>query len=87
MGETAPLILLVGINQKINFNPFSFSAETATRRRRCRRSSSSSSRSPPATPTIRPSDRAWGAALVLIAIIMLLNLTARLIARFTRARG
>ena len=27
MGETAPLLLLVGINQRIEFNPFAGTAE------------------------------------------------------------
>jgi phosphate transport system permease protein len=74
MGETAPLLLIVGFTTSINTNLFS---------------------GPQATlPTIifdqagRPSDaavaRAWGAALTLIVLVMLLNLVARLIARFPR---
>jgi phosphate transport system permease protein len=74
IGETAPLLLLVGFTTSINTNLFS---------------------GPQATlPTIifdqaaRPSDvaveRAWGAALILITIVMLLNIVARVIARMTR---
>jgi phosphate transport system permease protein len=81
MGETAPLLLLVGINQRIEFDPFSGPQESL--------------------PTFifeqfqeavgnadsEPFKRAWGAALVLIALIGLLSLIARLIARFARVRG
>lgn len=85
-GETAPLLLLVGINQKIEFNPFA----------------GQSDQNPQASlPTFiyeqfgvavgnteAPAfQRAWGAALVLIIIIGLLNLLARFIARFARVRG
>jgi phosphate transport system permease protein len=76
VGETAPLLLLIGATDSINFDPFHGPQE--------------------ALPLIifdqagRPNDaavaRAWGAALVLIAIVMLLNLIARLVARFTRVR-
>ena len=70
MGETAPVLLLVGVSQSINPNPFSNpqgslplfvftesqnSLQTAI-------------------------DRGWAAALTLIILIMLLNLIARLIA-------
>jgi phosphate transport system permease protein len=86
MGETAPLLLLVGINQKIQTNPFAG------------RGSPHAQESLPtfifeqfqvavgntAAPAFR---RAWGAALVLIVIIGLLNLLARLVARFARIRG
>ncbi|HET9656290.1 MAG TPA: phosphate ABC transporter permease PstA [Kineosporiaceae bacterium] len=76
IGETAPLLLLVGATDSINPDPFN-GPQTAL-------------------PMIifdqaaRPQDaavaRAWGAALVLIVIVMLLNLIARTVARFTRVR-
>jgi phosphate transport system permease protein len=76
IGETAPLLLLIGTTDSISFNLFSGPQS--------------------ALPMIifdqagRPSDeavsRAWGAALALIAIVMLLNLSARAIARMTRVR-
>ena len=76
IGETAPLLLLTGFTQSINFNLFSGPIA--------------------ACPRIifdqagRPSqiaiDRAWGTALVLILIVMILNLVARVIARMTRVR-
>jgi phosphate transport system permease protein len=86
MGETAPLLLLVGINQRIEFNPFAGSVEQVPQE---------------SLPTFifeqfqlavgntdsAPFKRAWGAALVLIVIIGLLSALARLIARFARVRG
>ena len=86
MGETAPLLLLVGINQKIEFNPFAGMTEQVPQE---------------SLPTFifeqfqlavgntdsEPFKRAWGAALVLIIIIGLLSALARLIARFARVRG
>jgi phosphate transport system permease protein len=84
-GETAPLLLLVGINQRIEFNPFA-----GQDRQRPQESlpslifeqfsiAAGNTQSP-------PFQRAWGAALVLVIIIGLLNLIARLIARFARVR-
>jgi phosphate transport system permease protein len=74
MGETAPVLLVVGFTSSINFNPFSgaqgslpaFIYNEATQ---------------PYAPAI---DRAWAGALTLILIIMLLNLAARLIAWWKR---
>jgi phosphate transport system permease protein len=85
-GETAPLLLLVGINQRIELNPFA---------------GQGGQRPQESLPTLifeqfgvaagntesPPFQRAWGAALVLIMLIGLLNLLARLIARFARTRG
>lgn len=85
-GETAPLLLLVGINQRIEFNPFAGTEEPNPQA---------------ALPTYifeqfgvavgnteAPAfERAWGAALVLIIIIGLLSLLARLVARLARVRG
>jgi phosphate transport system permease protein len=86
MGETAPLLLLVGINQRIEFNPFAGTAEQVPQE---------------SLPTFifeqfqlavgntqaEPFKRAWGAALVLIIIIGLLSALARLLARFARVHG
>jgi phosphate transport system permease protein len=80
-GETAPLLLLVGINQRIELNPFAGHV---------------AQRPMESLPTLifeqfgiaagntdaPPFQRAWSAALVLIVLIGLLNLLARLIARF-----
>jgi phosphate transport system permease protein len=73
MGETAPLILLIGSTKVINTNPFdgaqsslpTFIWFTA------------------GDPNQFSLDRAWAAALTLILIIALLNIGARVIARFT----
>ncbi|WP_438822032.1 phosphate ABC transporter permease PstA [Actinocrinis puniceicyclus] len=70
MGETAPVLLVVGFTSSINQNPFSgaqgslpfFIYNEATQ---------------PYQPAI---DRAWAGALTLILIIMILNLAARLLA-------
>lgn len=72
-GETAPLLLTTFFSNSINFNPF---------------------KGPQAslptyiwdqfnTGTNSATDRAWGAALVLIFIVMALYLGAKIIARFT----
>jgi len=76
IGETAPLLLLIGGTDSINFNPFSgpqsalpiLIYDQAGR------------------PNPEAIDRAWGAALALILIVMILNLAARLVARLTRVR-
>lgn len=86
MGETAPLLLLVGINQRIELNPFAGQTQSHPQE---------------SLPTFifeqfqlavgnqdsEPFKRAWAAALVLIIIIGLLSLLARLVARFARVRG
>jgi phosphate transport system permease protein len=84
-GETAPLLLLVGINQRMELNPFA---------------GQSGQRPQESLPTLiyeqfgiaagntdsPPFQRAWGAALTLILLIALLNVLARLIARLLRTR-
>jgi phosphate transport system permease protein len=87
MGETAPLLLLVGTQVRINFDPFGFSQtesnpiSTLPTYIFSQLASASGSTDSPAF------DRAWAAALVLIILIMLLNLVARVVARFAKARG
>jgi phosphate transport system permease protein len=72
IGETAPLLIIAGATDSTNFNPFSDRMMTLPV------FIFSSFRNPGVPP--EPSyDRAWGAALVLIVIIMLLNLVARFI--------
>lgn len=74
MGETAPVLLVVGFTSSINANPFSgaqgslpaFIYNEATQ------------------PYQNAIDRAWAGALTLILIIMILNLLARLIAWWKR---
>ena len=74
MGETAPLLILVGYNDAINFNMFDgfmgslpgmmYSQTTAG-----------------AGSNPIPTDRLWGAALTLILLIAVLNIGARLLAK------
>jgi len=78
IGETAPLLILVGYSKSINNNLFSgfqgslpgMIVNEAT------------------NITLKPAEgRVWGAALTLILIVLVLNLAARLIARSTTSRG
>ncbi|KAB8164149.1 phosphate ABC transporter permease PstA [Streptomyces sp. 3MP-14] len=74
IGETAPLLVTVGITASDNFNPFDDRMATL----------SVFSYNQYATPGIPPEpflDRAWAAAFTLILIVMALNLVARLISR------
>lgn len=76
IGETAPLLLLVGATDSINPDPLN-GPQTALPMIIFDQAS---------RPQSTAVARAWGAALVLIVIVMLLNLTARMVARFTRVR-
>jgi phosphate ABC transporter permease subunit PstA len=75
VGETAPLLVTVGLITSTNFNPFDgrmatlpvFAYYQLTQ---------------PGTDTQAFLDRAWTAALVLIILVMALNVVARLISRF-----
>jgi phosphate transport system permease protein len=74
VGETAPLLLTVFGNTAINVNPFSGPQEAL-----------------PlfvfgeaGLPNDTAIDRAWAGALALILIVLVLNVVARVIARFTR---
>ena len=74
IGETAPLLIAVGITTGVNFNPFDGRMATLP-------VFSYYSYVAPGVPREPFIDRAWTAALVLILFVMVLNLTARLIAR------
>jgi phosphate transport system permease protein len=75
IGETAPLLVTVGLTNATNNNPFAgrmatlpvFAYYQLTQ---------------PGVPPQFAVDRAWTAALVLIMLVMALNLVARLISRF-----
>ena len=74
-GETAPLLFTIGIVESTNWNPFS-AANTALSTQIFVNASQ------PYTGAV---DRAWGAALTLIAITFILMIVARLVtARFNR---
>ena len=75
IGETAPLLVTVGITTGVNLNPFSGRMATLP----------VFSYYQYATPGIPPEpyiERAWAAALVLMIIVMTLNLIARAISRY-----
>ncbi|MGH3432749.1 MAG: phosphate ABC transporter permease PstA [Thermocrispum sp.] len=75
IGETAPLLVTVGITTGVNMNPFD--GRIATLPVFAYRQFMS-----PGIPPEPAIERAWTAALVLIIIVMVLNLAARLISRF-----
>lgn len=87
MGETAPLLLLVGTNPKINFDPFSVSLTDPNPMETLPTYIYEQFITAAGSTTAPAYYRAWAAALVLIVIIMLLNALARFAARFTKARG
>ncbi len=74
IGETAPLLVTVGITTGTNLNPFDGRMATLP-------VFAYYAYTQPGIPAQFSIDRAWTAALVLIALVMLLNLVARLISR------
>lgn len=74
IGETAPLLILVGYSKNINMNPFNgFMGALPTMINQDRDNLA-----------LAPAeDRVWAAALTLILLVLVLNLLARLIARFS----
>lgn len=73
MGETAPLLILVGYSQAMNFDMFSGFMGSLPGMMYDQTSAGAG-----ANPV--PTDRLWGAALTLILLIALLNIGARLLA-------
>ncbi|HET9875807.1 MAG TPA: phosphate ABC transporter permease PstA [Mycobacterium sp.] len=74
MGETAPLLVLVGYSQAMNFDMFNGFMGSLTGMMYDQTSAG-------AGTSAVPTDRLWGAALTLILLIALLNVLARLGAR------
>jgi phosphate transport system permease protein len=74
IGETAPLLVAVGLTTALNFNPFDGRMATLP-------VFAYLSYATPGVPREPYLERAWTAALVLIIIVMVLNLLARIIAR------
>ncbi len=74
IGETAPLLITVGITTGTNLNPFSERMATLP-------VFAYTSYANPGVPRDAYLDRAWSAALLLIIIVMTLNLLGRAIAR------
>jgi phosphate transport system permease protein len=75
IGETAPLLITVGIINGTNVNPFDGRMATLPVYAYYQLTQ-------PGFPPEFAIDRAWTAALVLIAMVMALNVVARLISRF-----
>lgn len=75
MGETAPLLILVGYAQVMNLDMFSGFIGSLPGMMYDQTSAGAG-----ANPV--PTDRLWGAAFTLIVLIALLNIGARLIAKF-----
>lgn len=74
MGETAPLLILVGYSQAMNFDMFNGFMGSLPGMMYDQTSAGAG-----ANPV--PTDRLWGAALTLILLIAVLNIGARLLAR------
>jgi phosphate transport system permease protein len=74
IGETAPLLIVAGLTTSMNTNLFSGRMTTLP-------VFAYNSYASPGFPPQPGTDRAWSAALVLIAIVMALNLVARFISR------
>ncbi len=75
MGETAPLLILVGYAQAINFDMFGGFMGSLPGMMYDQTSAGAG-----ANPV--PTDRLWGAALTLIVLIAILNIAARFVAKF-----
>lgn len=75
VGETAPLLIIAGNTDSVNLNLFSERMMTLP-------VFIFYSFTQPGVPATYGEQRAWGAALVLIVIVMALNLIARLVGRF-----
>jgi phosphate transport system permease protein len=73
MGETAPVLVLVGYSQSINFDPFSGNMASLPLLMYSELSN----------PEPSAQFRIWGAALTLILIIMILQLGASVVSRFS----
>ncbi|GAB2664929.1 phosphate ABC transporter permease PstA [Prescottella soli] len=77
LGETAPLLILVGYAPFINFNLFGGEMGTLPGVMVAEMNN----------PTAAGTDRVWGAALTLILLIAILNVLAKLIGHFTSVRN
>jgi len=81
-GETAPLILLVGYTARINYNPFSGDMATLPMMVWDQLGKRSGTTSNDYTEA-----RAWGAALTLVLLVLILNVGARLLARLFQPKA
>ncbi len=81
-GETAPLILLVGYTTRVNYNPFSGDMATLPMMVWDQIGKRAGTTSSDLTTA-----RAWGAALTLVLLVLILNIGARLLARLFRPKA
>jgi phosphate transport system permease protein len=79
VGETAPLLITCGITDSVNFNPFSDRITTLP-------VFAFSAYATPSFPVEASQEKAWGAALILMILVMALNLVARLISHWFAPR-
>lgn len=80
IGETAPLLVVAGATDSVNFNLFHERMATLP-------VFAYNAVKQPGVPPGPSIDRAWGAALVLLIIVMLLNLVARLVSYYFSPKG
>lgn len=80
IGETAPLLIVAGATDSVNFNLFDGRMASLP-------VFAYASQRNPGIPPEFSIDRAWGAALTLLLIVMLLNLIARLVSYFFSPKG
>jgi phosphate transport system permease protein len=80
-GETAPLILLVGYSSSINFDPFAGDQATLPMLVWDQLGKRAGTTSNALTES-----RAWGAALTLVLLVLLLNIGARLLAKLAQPK-
>jgi phosphate transport system permease protein len=80
IGETAPLLIIAGATDSVNFNLFDGRMASLP-------VFAYASQRNPGIPPEFSIDRAWGAALTLLLIVMLLNLIARLVSYFFSPKG
>ncbi|HPU13308.1 MAG TPA: phosphate ABC transporter permease PstA [Aeromicrobium sp.] len=80
IGETAPLLIIAGMTDSVNFNLSEGRMATLP-------VFTYSSLMQPGVPPEPSIERAWGAALVLLIIVMVLNLLARLVSHYFSPKG
>ena len=80
-GETAPLLLLVGYSDAINRSPFSSDQASLPMMVWDQLGKRTGASGPFGEP------RAWGAALVLVLLVLILNIAARLLARLAKPKS
>jgi phosphate transport system permease protein len=84
IGETAPLLVAVGVSNSLNWNPLDGRMMTLPVYIVSEYRKGAQPCPNPGVPCVADVavDRAWAAAMVLIVIVMLLNLVARIISRY-----